>query len=59
MLQEVLEKQDGYYHLDQKPVCISAHAHRPAYGSDGDYFSKPNPQDVVMAILRLMERSFE
>ncbi|MDG2194173.1 MAG: thiamine pyrophosphate-dependent enzyme, partial [Polaribacter sp.] len=41
LLQEVLEKQNGYQHLDSKPVTLTAKAHRPAYGTDGDYFSKP------------------
>src|SRR5690606_3886669 len=42
ILQEVLDKQDGYFLLDRKPRCLTAQAHRPAYGTDGDYFSKPN-----------------
>jgi pyruvate/2-oxoglutarate/acetoin dehydrogenase E1 component len=56
MMQEVLEKQNGYYFLDEKPVCLTSNPHRPAYGSDGDYFSKPNPADVAEAILKLMGR---
>ena len=54
MMQQVLEVQNGYYHLDHKPVCISAKAHRPAYGSDGDYFSKPQVADVVAEVLRMI-----
>lgn len=54
ILQEVLEKQGGYYYLDSAPVTLTAKAHRPPYGSDGDYFSKPNPEDVFESIYRLM-----
>ncbi len=53
MMQQVLEKQDGYFHLDQKPRCLTAKAHRPAYGSDGDYFSKPNAAEIVAVILEM------
>ena len=42
MMQKVLEEQSGYFHLDSQPVTIAAKEHRPAYASDGDYFSKPN-----------------
>jgi pyruvate/2-oxoglutarate/acetoin dehydrogenase E1 component/TPP-dependent pyruvate/acetoin dehydrogenase alpha subunit len=55
MMQEVLEKQGGYKHLDTAPKTITAKEHRPPYGSDGDYFSKPNVEDVIEAILDLME----
>ncbi|MCY4418528.1 MAG: thiamine pyrophosphate-dependent enzyme [Cytophagales bacterium] len=47
MLQQILEKQDAYHLLDSKPMSLTASAHRPAYGSDGDYFSKPQVEDVV------------
>ncbi|MBT3389065.1 MAG: transketolase [Chloroflexi bacterium] len=50
MLQEVIEKQGGYYWLDSPPRTLSAKAHRPAYGSDGDYFSKPNAEDIFDAV---------
>jgi hypothetical protein len=46
MMQQVLEVQGGYRYLDSAPQTISSAANRPAYGSDGDYFSKPNPEDV-------------
>ncbi|MEX2597709.1 MAG: thiamine pyrophosphate-dependent enzyme [Salibacteraceae bacterium] len=55
MLQQVLEKQGGYRFLDSKPTTLTAKAHRPAYASDGDYFSKPSNEDIfetVYAILR-------
>lgn len=54
MLQQVLEKQEGYLYLDSAPKTISARPHRPAYGSDGDYFSKPNAEDIFQAIYNMM-----
>lgn len=54
MMQEVMDKQNGYFFLDEKPRCLSAKAHRPAYGSDGDYFSKPNVAEVVDTILEMV-----
>lgn len=57
MLQKVLEEQGGYRYLDSPPLTISAHAHRPPYGSDGDYFSKPNAEDVCMRIYDLMREA--
>jgi len=57
MMQQVLEKQGGYRYLDAAPVTITASAHRPPYGSDGDYFSKPNPEDVYEGVYRLMRES--
>jgi pyruvate/2-oxoglutarate/acetoin dehydrogenase E1 component/TPP-dependent pyruvate/acetoin dehydrogenase alpha subunit len=57
MMQEVLEKQGGYKHLDSAPLTLTSKAHRPAYGSDGDYFSKPNADDVFRAIYELMSES--
>ena len=57
MLQEVLEKQGGYFHLDSKPTTITAKAHRPPYGSDGDYYSKPNPDTVFETIYAMMHEA--
>lgn len=54
MMQQVLEKQQGYLYLDSSPKTISARPHRPAYGSDGDYFSKPNAEDIFQAIYNMM-----
>ena len=54
MMQEVIEKQDGYFHLDSKPRTLSSKAHRPAYGSDGDYWSKPNSETVFDAVYEMM-----
>ncbi|MBI2333183.1 MAG: hypothetical protein HYU84_13685, partial [Chloroflexi bacterium] len=50
MMQEVIEKQGGYFHLDSPARTLSAKAHRPAYGSDGDYWSKPNAETVFDAV---------
>ncbi len=54
MLQEVIERQGGYYHLDSEPRTLSSTAHRPAYGSDGDYWSKPNPETIFDAVYEMM-----
>jgi 2-oxoisovalerate dehydrogenase E1 component len=54
MFQQVIEGQNGYAWLDSPPVTLSAQPHRPAYTSDGDYFSKPNVEDVVEAAYALM-----
>ncbi|UYZ64624.1 alpha-ketoacid dehydrogenase subunit alpha/beta [Hymenobacter weizhouensis] len=57
MLQQVLDEQGAYRFLDSQPRCLSAQAHRPPYGSDGDYFSKPNPEDVFDAVYELMQEA--
>ncbi|MXV52069.1 transketolase [Pedobacter sp. HMF7647] len=57
ILQQILEKQNGYYYLDSRPATISAKAHRPPYGTDGDYFSKPSSDDVVEKIYEMMHDS--
>jgi len=54
MMQQVLEKQRGYDFLDAQPRCLSAMPHRSAYSSDGDYFSKPNGEDLVRIIYEMM-----
>lgn len=54
MLQEVIEKQGGYYWLDSPPRTISGKPHRPAYGSDGDYWSKPNSEQVFQIVYEMM-----
>ncbi|MCC7533934.1 MAG: transketolase [Bacteroidia bacterium] len=54
MMQQVLEVQEAYKYLDTKPVTITAKAHRPAYGTDGDYFSKPSAEDVFEVIMDMM-----
>jgi len=50
MFNHVMEEQGGYKWLDASPKTLTAKAHRPAYGSDGDYFSKPNTEDVIEAV---------
>ncbi len=57
MLQQVLVEQGGYTLLDSAPQTISAKPHRPAYGTDGDYFSKPNAEDVVDVVLEMMSEA--
>jgi pyruvate/2-oxoglutarate/acetoin dehydrogenase E1 component len=54
MLQEVIERQGGYYWLDSPPRTLSARQHRPAYGSDGDYWSKPNADTVFETIYEIL-----
>ena len=54
ILQEVLENQNAYLYLDSKPSTLTAKAHRPAYGTDGDYFSKPSTEDVFEKIYAIM-----
>jgi pyruvate/2-oxoglutarate/acetoin dehydrogenase E1 component len=54
MLQEVIEKQGGYYWLDSAPKTLTGTPHRPAYGSDGDYWSKPNAETIFDAVYEMM-----
>lgn len=54
ILQQILEVQGGYRHLDATPSTLTAKAHRPAYGSDGDYFSKPSVEDVVEKVVGMV-----
>ncbi len=58
MMREVLEKWNGYQYLDAKPVTLTAAAHRTPFGSDGDYFSKPNPEDVFDTVMAMAKESF-
>src|SRR5262249_42921706 len=57
MLQQVVEVQDGYAWLDSEPRTLSGAAHRPAYGSDGDYWSKPNREQLFDAVYELMHEA--
>jgi pyruvate/2-oxoglutarate/acetoin dehydrogenase E1 component/TPP-dependent pyruvate/acetoin dehydrogenase alpha subunit len=57
MMQQVLEKQNAYRWLDSAPVTISAKDHRPPYGSDGDYFSKPNMDDIFETVYQIMREA--
>jgi len=54
MMQEVIEKQGGYYHLDSPARTLPGQAHRPAYGSDGDYWSKPNSETIFDAVYEML-----
>ncbi|MEM0939121.1 MAG: thiamine pyrophosphate-dependent enzyme [Bacteroidota bacterium] len=54
ILQQILERHDGYFKLDSKPLTITSKDHRPAYGSDGDYFSKPNVENIFDDVYRLI-----
>jgi pyruvate/2-oxoglutarate/acetoin dehydrogenase E1 component/TPP-dependent pyruvate/acetoin dehydrogenase alpha subunit len=54
ILQHILEEQGGYRYLDATPSTLTAKAHRPAYGSDGDYFSKPSVEDVVEKVISML-----
>ena len=57
MLQEVLERQKGYTWLDSAPRTLSGTAHRPAYGSDGDYWSKPNAEAIFDSIYEMLHEA--
>ncbi|KXK38223.1 MAG: transketolase [Bacteroidetes bacterium OLB9] len=57
IMREVLEKWNGYKYLDSKPITLTAEAHKPPYGSDGDYFSKPNAEDVFDTIMYIMKEA--
>lgn len=57
ILDRILVEQKGYYYLDAAPETLSAKDHRPAYGSDGDYFSKPNIEDIVEKVYAIMQEA--
>ena len=57
ILSQLLEKQDIYPHLDSQPNLLTAKDHRPAYGTDGDYFSKPSKEDIVEAAYAIMHEA--
>lgn len=57
MMRQVLEVQDGFYWLDAPPRTLPAQAHRPAYGTDGDYWSKPNVESVLETVYEMMHDS--
>ncbi|MGB0805108.1 MAG: alpha-ketoacid dehydrogenase subunit alpha/beta [Salibacteraceae bacterium] len=57
ILQQLMEVQNAYYHLDSKPSTLTAFEHRPPYGTDGDYFSKPSVEDVVEKAYAIMRES--
>jgi pyruvate/2-oxoglutarate/acetoin dehydrogenase E1 component/TPP-dependent pyruvate/acetoin dehydrogenase alpha subunit len=57
ILQQIVEKQKGYYFLDSAPRTISAKEHRPPYGTDGDYFSKPSVDDIIEVVYEMMSEA--
>jgi pyruvate/2-oxoglutarate/acetoin dehydrogenase E1 component/TPP-dependent pyruvate/acetoin dehydrogenase alpha subunit len=57
LLNEILENQNAYHYLDSKPITVTAKQHRAAYGTDGDYFSKPNAEDIFEAIYQMMHET--
>ena len=54
MLDKILTEQKAYFTLDSAPVTLTSKDHRPAYGSDGDYFSKPNLEDIIEKVMEIM-----
>jgi hypothetical protein len=56
-VQQIVEKQGGFKYLDSAPISIAAKNHRPAYASDGDYFSKPSVDDVVEKVYMLFHET--
>ena len=54
ILQQIIEQQDGYNYLDSKPQTLTSKAHRPSYGTDGDYFSKPSAEDIFEKVYAMM-----
>ena len=57
LLQEIIEKQGGYRYLDSAPQTLTAKAHRPAYATDGDYFSKPSAEDIFEKVYGIMHEA--
>jgi len=54
LMQEILENQNAYEFLDSKPSTLTSKSHRPAYGTDGDYFSKPSAEDIFEKVYEMM-----
>jgi hypothetical protein len=57
MMQEVLERQGGWYSLDSPPKTLTGKEHRPAYTTDGDYFSKPSAEDIFDTVYNMMKEA--
>ncbi|WP_162128499.1 alpha-ketoacid dehydrogenase subunit alpha/beta [Flavobacterium phycosphaerae] len=57
LLQQIVDEQNGYQHLDSQPQTLASKAHRPAYGTDGDYFSKPSAEDVFEKVYTIMHEA--
>ncbi|WP_291130603.1 alpha-ketoacid dehydrogenase subunit alpha/beta [Flavobacterium sp. UBA7682] len=57
LLQQIIDEQNGYQYLDSQPQTLAAKAHRPSYGTDGDYFSKPSAEDVFEKVYAIMHEA--
>ena len=57
IMQQIVEQQDAYKYLDSKPQTLAAKAHRPSYGTDGDYFSKPSTEDIYEKVYEMMNEA--
>lgn len=57
IMQNIMEEQDAWRYLDSKPQTLTAKAHRPAYGTDGDYFSKPSAEDIFEKVYEIMNET--
>jgi pyruvate/2-oxoglutarate/acetoin dehydrogenase E1 component len=57
ILQQIVDEQNAYQHLDSQPQTLTSKAHRPAYGTDGDYFSKPSVEDVFEKVYAIMHEA--
>src|SRR5690606_16275086 len=57
ILQQIIENQKGYFNLDGQPRTLTAKAHRPPYGSDGDYFTKPSKDDIIEIAYSMMNEA--
>jgi pyruvate/2-oxoglutarate/acetoin dehydrogenase E1 component/TPP-dependent pyruvate/acetoin dehydrogenase alpha subunit len=57
ILQQIIDEQKGYLHLDSQPETLAAKAHRPAYGTDGDYFSKPSIEDIYEKVYAMIHET--
>jgi pyruvate/2-oxoglutarate/acetoin dehydrogenase E1 component/TPP-dependent pyruvate/acetoin dehydrogenase alpha subunit len=58
ILQQVIDEQNAYQYLDSKPETLASQPHRPAYGTDGDYFSKPSTEDIYEKVYAMMHEAF-
>jgi len=57
LLQQIIDEQNGYQYLDSQPQTLASKAHRPAYGTDGDYFSKPSAEDIFEKVYTIMHEA--
>ena len=57
ILQQIIDEQNAYDYLDSKPQTLTAKAHRPAYGTDGDYFSKPSVEDIYEKVYKMLSEA--